>query len=243
MQNGPSDIQSVLLVEHDAEDMERLRSCFVGFFFELAEVSSVEEAVAHVKAHSPALVMSELMLPDGSGFALCRRLREDPASSGIPVVLLSRWTTEADRILAFHCGADDFVAKPFFARELYSRIRAVLRRSRYELETTRSDRAILVDAVEFRIEPYGIRIGRRFVPLTPREHSLLVALIHCQGRVMSRTELIEQAWRGANLTNARNVDVHVKSLRRKLDLSPNPIETVRGIGYRFAQRTRVGQGA
>lgn len=243
MESSQSEGESVLLVEADPEEMERLRSPFEGLAFSLIEASSVEEAVTLVKTQSPVLVMSEIVLPDASGFSLCRRLREDPSSNTIRVVLLSRWTTEADRILAFQCGADDFVAKPFFVRELSSRIQAVLRRSQNRERKPKTDFTALVDPIEFRVESYGVRIGQRFITLTPREHALLVALIERRGLVMSRNELIEKAWRGGDLPNARNVDAHVKSLRRKLDLSPDPIETVRGIGYRFGQRTRVGQSS
>lgn len=240
MDTQRSQKEAFLLVEADADEMERLRGCFDGLGFDLHEATSVATAVASVDAVRPSLVISEIVLPDASGFALCRILREDPDADGIAVVLLSRWSSEADRILAFHCGADDFVAKPFYQRELASRIQAVLRRSRRPSSRFRSEGPDEGSAFEFRVEAHGVRIGGRFVDLTPREHSLLVALIQRQGRVMSRTELIEEAWDGDVLPNARNVDAHVKSLRRKLNLSPDPIETVRGIGYRFAQKPALG---
>jgi DNA-binding response OmpR family regulator len=234
MDMKPSQKKSALLVEGDGGEMRLLRECFEGLGFELWEATSLRQAITIANERSPSLVMSEIVLPDGSGFSLCQSLRESPASSAVPIVLLSRWSTEADRNLAFQCGADDFVAKPFYARELTSRIRAVLRRSRKPEQRTRTEPGTLGESPEFRIEEHGVRVAGRFIGLTPREHALLVALVKRQGRVMSRRELIEEAWQGEVPLNARNVDAHVKSLRRKIGLSPGPIETVRGIGYRLA---------
>jgi DNA-binding response OmpR family regulator len=230
--------EAFLLVEPDAGEMERLRGCFDGLGYDLHEADSVGSAVSAVAEVRPSLVLSEIVLPDASGFALCRILREDPEADGIAVVLASRWSTEADRILAFRCGADDFVAKPFYQRELASRIQAVLRRSRRPSVRFRADAGEEADGFELRVEAHGVRVGGRFVDLTPREHALLVALIQRRGRVMSRAELIDEAWDGEAQPNARNVDAHVKSLRRKLALTPDPIETVRGIGYRFTHKLR-----
>ena len=109
------------------------------------------------------------------------------------------------------------------------------------LDRDAADVSTVPDLPEFKIEEHGVRIADRFIDLTRREHALLEALIRRQGQVMSRDELIEEAWEGEVLPKSRNVDAHVKTLRRKLGLSPNPIETVRGVGYRFAWQLARGR--
>jgi DNA-binding response OmpR family regulator len=145
---------------------------------------------------------------------------------------------EPDRILAFECGADDFIAKPFFTRELSSRIQAVLRRS---AAPTGSEQSAIAspedDPLVIHFDHGEVQVAGERVPLTPREFSLFAALVRRRGRVMSRRELIEQAWGEGDGPNARSVDAHVKSLRRKLGRARHAVETVRGLGYRFTDRS------
>jgi DNA-binding response OmpR family regulator len=236
MTDPVSSTNSALLVDPDPESLEAIEKGLQESRLDPISTDTVSAAIELAEHHRPRLIVSELVLPDGSGFALCRRLRESACCAQIPVVLMSRWSLEGDRILAFECGADDFVAKPFFARELASRFRAVLRRSAgaaTDEEGASSARGAKPVAIE--LDQARVFVAGAPVPLTPREFALLAALVRRRGRVLTRGELIDQAWGDGEGPSARSVDAHVKSLRRKLGESREAIETVRGLGYRFSE--------
>ncbi len=231
-----ADRSRVLVADPDKSARERVSGSLAVSPVDVLEAETVEQAIGALAETEVDLVLTELQLPDASGFVLCRRLRERADSRYIPVIVLSEWATETDRILAFECGADDFVAKPYFARELSSRIEAVLRR-RQQRDT---DGAVTEEASAPQHAPAPFRRPREVVfdgrplKLTPKERALLGALASAGGRVLSREDLIAQVWGGAPSPTARSVDSHIKSLRRKLSDAPDCVETVRGVGYRFA---------
>ena len=238
LRNSALHRKRVLIVDPDREGRELARKSLELPDFELAEAFGIRESLEEARRLPPDVVLSELVLADGSGFALCRSFREDEALASKPIVLVSRWFLEADRILGFECGADDFVAKPYFARELVSRVRAVLRRSAHlslvsEEKQFASREGLVVDSSR-----RAARVEGAIVPLTPREFALLEALAAAGGRVLSRTDLILQAWNSPNRLHERSVDAHIKSLRRKLGAARDAVETVRGLGYRFAEEGR-----
>ena len=225
-----------LLVDADTGTAAQVREALFETHLALVEAKTLTEAFDRMDRRVPRLVLSELALPDGSGFSVCRHVRESRALAEIPVVLLSEWSHESDRILAFECGADDFVAKPFFQRELASRIRAVLRRSEMiDREPVRREprlpSPLMIDEERRTVRFEGIEL-----PLTPREFALLATLARHEGRVLSRRDLIDEAWRPGENPTERSVDAHVKSLRRKLEGAKDAIETVRGLGYRYAEK-------
>ncbi len=231
-----------LLVESEARHAESVRSAMRDLPLELVIAEDVRGALEHLERVTPRLVLSELALPDGSGFALCRHLRRSPAPSDVPIMLISRWCSENDRILAFECGADDFLAKPFFERELSSRVRALLRRSE---PTALADRPPSLEAgslpIEIDEERHEVRFDETPVILTPLEFSLIATLARHRGRVLSRGDLISEAWQTGESPTERSVDAHVKSLRRKLGDAKDVIETVRGLGYRYSDRALRAQ--
>ena len=150
-------------------------------------------------------------------------------------MLLSSHAMEADRIVAFEAGVDDFIAKPFFARELAARVKAILRR----VEARASQRphgALRLDPHTTAVEVDGKRVG-----LTPREFDILAALARSGGRVLNREEIIRQVWR-SKIVDPRVVDAHVKAIRRKLGAAHHLLETVRGVGFRVASDERWGSG-
>lgn len=238
LRNPSPSRKRVLIVDPDPADREMARKCLELPDLEIVEVDGVVGAVAEARRVEPDVVLADLVLADGSGFALCKSFRETPALASKPILLMSRWSLEADRILGFECGADDFLAKPYFGRELVSRVRAVLRRSAQlnpggDERRFTSQEGLVVDS--------GRRVARvegAIVVLTPREFSLLEALAAVGGRVLSRADLKVQAWGSPDGLNERSVDAHIKSLRRKLGPAREAIETVRGIGYRFADPGR-----
>jgi len=225
-----------LLVDSDATTAGFVREALVETHLDLIQARSLSEAFDRMDVDTPRLVLSELALPDGSGFAICRHVRESRSLAEVPVVVLSEWSHERDRILAFECGADDFVPKPFFRRELASRIRAVLRRSATPSREATRREPRLPSPLMIDEERRAARFEGLELPLTPREFQLLATLARHEGRVLSRRDLIDEAWRPGENPTERSVDAHVKSLRRKLDGAKDAIETVRGLGYRYAEK-------
>lgn len=228
----------VLVVDPDAASRETARKSLERPDLAVAEASGVAEALELARRSPPDVVLSELVLADGSGFALCRSIRESEALASKPIVIVSRWSLEADRILGFECGVDDFVSKPYFARELVSRVRAVLRRSAHLAVVVEEKRVTSRDGLVVDSSRRSAWVDGAMVPLTPREFSLLESLALAGGRVLSRGDLIREAWGSPDGLLERSVDAHIKSLRRKLGSARDSVETVRGLGYRFADDGR-----
>ena len=240
MDAPPTQATSILIVDPSREDRERILKAFEGLGYELHSANCAEAARRVLDERPIALVLCELALPDSSGFAFCRALREDPERTSLAVVLVSHWTTERDRILAFEAGADDFAAKPFFERELASRIRAVLRRCAQRAEAPDEEIGLFGrgERFEIRSDANEVWVDGRIVPMTPREFALVLALVRQRGRVLRREELIQQVWGPLEPPSPRSVDAHIKSIRRKLGDAGDAIETIRGLGYRFSE-TRI----
>jgi DNA-binding response OmpR family regulator len=182
----------------------------------------------------PDLVMLDLSLPDGDGRDVCRELRR---RSDVPIVMLTARGTEMDRIVGLELGADDYVVKPFSAREVISRIRAVLRRSSPRDSDRAEEKALQVG--ELKLDPAArtARLGDDELELSRKEFDLLAELMRNAGRVVKREELMAKVWDINWFGSTKTLDVHIGWLRRKLGddrNSPPYIETVRGVGFRFA---------
>lgn len=205
---------------------------------DVAAAATGHEGLAQARARKPELVLLDLMLPDVPGFDVCRSLKADPATRGVPVIILTARGEEIDRVVGFELGVDDYVVKPFSVRELVLRVAAILRRSQSKTESApasfgrlRVDRAAhraWVDDVE--------------VELTALEFKLLLALFERRDRVQTRAGLLDEVWGITADVTTRTVDTHVKRLREKLGLAGTYIETVRGVGYRFAAQPIEGEG-
>jgi DNA-binding response OmpR family regulator len=189
----------------------------------------------------PDLVLLDVMLPDGSGYDVARSLRE---RSNVPIIMLTARGEETDRIVGLELGADDYIVKPFSAREVAARIRAVLRRAGDGPAATATAAAQATRAGPLRVGPVQVDRNRRAasvdgteLDLTRKEFELLLLLVSEAGNVVSRERLIDEVWDVNWFGSTKTLDVHVSSLRRKLgDDSANPrfIHTVRGVGFRFA---------
>lgn len=223
----------ILVVDPDEASRSRMRESLALPEFEILEVAGMGDALAIARREPLAVVVTELALADGSGLALCRSIRESESLASTPIVVVSLWCTEADRILAFECGGDDFLAKPYFGRELASRLRAVMRRTARAAPERGSERARPPGGLSIDSSRRGVWIEGVLVPLTQREYALLEALIRSRGHVLSRGDLIRQVWSDAADVSERSVDAQVKGLRRKLGTLGDAIQTVRGLGYRL----------
>jgi DNA-binding response OmpR family regulator len=219
--------RTILLVEDEesittplAEALER-----DGFRAEIAH--TVADGLAKGRAVRPDLVLLDIGLPDGSGLDVCRELR---ASSSVPIIILSARGEEADRVVGLELGADDYVVKPFSAREVIARIRAVLRRA--GAPTGAMDGPIEIGSVRLDPARRTATLGGSPVELARKEFDLLALLMREAGTVVTRERLIDEVWDVNWFGSTKTLDVHISGLRKKLD--PTLIHTVRGVGFRFS---------
>jgi len=223
--------QEVLVVE-DEPDIRSLIVFHLGREgYRCRTASNGAQALLEARASRPDLVILDLMLPEMDGLDVCRRLRRDPRTAQLPIIMLTAKADEVDRVVGLEIGADDYVAKPFSPKELVARVRAVLRRgqSRDDVAALRSG-SITVDPARHAVHAGGARLE-----LTPKEFDLLHALMEASGRVLSREHLLDHVWGYARAgeIESRTVDVHVRRLRAKLGDEGRRIATVKGVGYRF----------
>jgi len=190
-----------------------------------------EEGLDRILSDSPDLVLLDLMLPGLDGLEVCRRLKEDPVTRGIPVVMVTAKGEESDVVLGLGLGADDYIPKPFSPRELVARVRAVLRRGRFKLDRDGSHPVtcgpVVVDALRHRVTVDGEEVR-----LTATEFRILHLLVGHAGRTFTRDQLLSRVIGEAAAVTDRNIDVHVRTIRKKLGEHRTIIETVRGVGYR-----------
>jgi DNA-binding response OmpR family regulator len=221
----------ILVVEDDERIRQSMRLALEDEGYTVDDVVSGEEAVAHFADEPPELVLIDLMLPGMDGFETCRALRKQ---STVPVIMVTARSDTHDVVAGLEAGADDYVTKPFVAKELAARIRALLRRSR----PAETDASVLTFGdVELEPDAGVVRRGGEEVHCTRTEFRLLCELAFNAGKVLSREQLLERVWGYDYFGDGRLVDVHVRRLRIKVEPDPgNPqfILTVRGMGYKLA---------
>jgi len=222
----------VLVVEDEADLQEVLQYNLRQAGFDVVATQRGREALGLARAERPNVILLDLMLPDVPGTDVCRTLKSDPQTSAIPVVMLTAKGEEIDRVVGFELGAEDYVVKPFSVRELVLRIQAILRRNEAPVERARP-----IDFGILRIDrdAYRVWVESDEVELTRLEFKLLVTLYDRRNRVQSRTTLLQDVWGVTADVTTRTVDTHVKRLREKLGRAGDYVETVRGVGYRFAE--------
>ena len=186
-------------------------------------------ALALDRANPPCLVLLDLMLPGMSGTELCRRLRREPATRRTPVIILTARGSESERVAGLELGADDYVTKPFSVRELVARVRAVLRRADESAAAVYEDGRLRINFEEMKVVCEGAE-----VKLTRKEFGLLSVLARRPGRVATRNQLLDEVWGQQYYGDTRTLDVHIRRLRQKLGACGGCVETVVGVGYRFA---------
>jgi DNA-binding response OmpR family regulator len=180
----------------------------------------------------PDVIVLDLMLPEVDGLEVCKILRRDAATSAIPIIMLTAKSAEIDRVLGLELGADDYVTKPFSPRELVLRVKNVLHRRSAQEE--KRDRYAVGDLV-IDIPRHLVSVNGKRVELTATEFKLLTILAQRRGRVQSREQLLHDVWNYESLIDTRTVDTHMRRLREKLGRASRYLDTVRGVGYRFAE--------
>ncbi len=234
--------QSVLVVE-DEEDIRELVSYnLLKEGYQVAGVASGEDALAAVESKPPDLVLLDLMLPGLDGLSVCRKLKGNPLTETIPVVMLTAKGEEVDIVTGLNMGADDYVTKPFSPKVLLARVQAVLRRAAAQHEPPEEcdaddEGAEVVEIHDISIHPgrHEVAVGGKPIDLTATEFKLLRFLVERPGWVFTRQQILDGVHGDCYATTDRAVDVQVVGLRRKLGEAGGYIETVRGVGYRFKE--------
>ena len=226
----------ILVVEDERAISEPLAKLLAREGFAARVAATVADAIAEFSSNPPDLILLDLNLPDGDGRDVAREIRR---SSGVPIIMLTARGTETDRIVGLEIGADDYVVKPFSSAEVIARIRAVLRRT--EAPSAEQGEAVAEAVVveQMRIDPATHRafLGDEELDLSLKEFDLLYELARNSGNVVSRDELMTRVWDENWFGSTKTLDVHIGWLRRKLGDDANKpywIETVRGVGFRFA---------
>ena len=227
--------KTVLIVDDEAAIREMVSLALETAKFNVLEASDSQEGRAIIIDSQPDVVLLDWMMPGTTGLELLRRLRRDPLTEKIPVILLTAKTSEDSKITGLDSGADDFISKPFSPKELISRIRALIRRS----TVTEPSEPIKVGEMLFDPESHRVSICGEPVEIGPTEYRLLQFFLTHQERVYSRDQILDHVW-GANVyLDERTVDVHIRRLRKAIAVAGQEkfVQTVRGAGYRFSTRT------
>ena len=223
----------VLVVEDEESFSDALSYMLGREGFEAVVAATGPDALAEFDRAGADIVLLDLMLPGLSGTEVCRALR---SRSNVPIIMLTAKDSEVDKVVGLELGADDYVTKPYSARELVARIRAVLRR-RGDIEAP-ADGALEAGPVRMDVERHVVAVDGEPVSLPLKEFDLLELLLRNAGRVLTRGQLIDRVWGSDYVGDTKTLDVHVKRLRAKIEPDPaNPkhLVTVRGLGYKFEQ--------
>jgi two-component system, OmpR family, phosphate regulon response regulator PhoB len=224
-------IRTILLVEDETSVSDLVSVHLQQNGYNTIVVSEGARALELVAKQPPSLVILDVMLPDMNGVDILREIRMQPATARLPVLLLTGCAEEADRILGLEVGADDYVTKPFSPRELLLRVGKIIEAREAQTGTVPTTFGRLrVDENRFEVT-----VDDSPIPISATEMRLLSELLRCRGRVLTRNELLQNAWGYLPNVTERTVDTHVKRLRQKLGAASEYLETVRGVGYRWCE--------
>ncbi len=221
----------ILVVDDEADLLDLISYNLTKEGYEVSTASDGGEALTEIRKARFDLVVLDLMLPGIQGMELCRILRGDPKTETIPIIMLTAKGEEVDRVLGLETGADDYITKPFSPRELIARIRAVLRRTGEKSKRGKVFRigSLVIDTENYTVTKKDVRLD-----LSATEFRILLYLVERRGKVFSREQLLDAAWKDEAFVEPRTVDVHIRRLRAQIEDDPsNPsyIKTKRGIGY------------
>jgi len=224
--------EKILIVDDEKDIVKMLNYNLKKEGFRTVDAYDGEDALDLAISEHPDLIVLDLMLPGIDGLEVCRRLKKESKTAVIPIIMLTAKTQETDKIVGLELGADDYVSKPFSPKELIARIKAVLRRSQ-EKETHRDILTFGEIAIDF--SKIAVSVGNKPVELTSKEFELFKTLILAKGRVLSRDYLLDTIWGFDHAADiqTRTVDVHIRTLRKKLKKQASCIITVKNYGYRF----------
>jgi len=219
----------ILIVDDDQNICELLRLYVEKDGYEAVVVNDGAAALAALTEHNPKLILLDIMLPKLDGWQVCREIRK---SSDVPIIMLTAKSETFDKVLGLELGADDYIAKPFDAKEVMARIKAVLRRTYNEEE---NQKLVKYDKLEINLTNYELTVDGKQVDTPPKELELIFHLAKNPNRVFTRNQLLDEVWGFDYYGDSRTVDVHVKRLREKLENVSDKwaLKTVWGVGYKF----------
>lgn len=228
--------ETILVVDDEPTLIEAIRYNLKAQGFLVLTAGDADEALQLFRNQRPDLIVLDVMLPSGSGFDICRLIRQQ--GERVPILMLTARIAESDRVQGLEIGADDYVVKPFGMRELVARIKALLRRAGGEGESSVVGPQLVSAALELVVdlEKHEVTLKKNPVKLARKEFDLLVLLTAHPGRVFDRAALLDRVWGTGEVVEERTVDVHIRWLREKIEphpSSPEHLLTVRGVGYKF----------
>lgn len=230
--------QRIIAIEDEPDILEIIRYNLEKESYDFIGETDGEEGLNLVRRELPDLVLLDVMLPGIDGLEICRRLKYEAATREIPVIMVTAKSEESDIVLGLEVGADDYLSKPFGPRELVARVRAVLRRGKVPLDDDDQNRVVF-DRLSIDPSRHEVVSDGKKLDLTATEFRLLYFLASNPGRVFSRQRLVKEAIGEDVYILDRNIDVHVRAIRKKLGEANDYILTVRGVGYRFADLAGV----
>ncbi len=226
--------KTIFIVEDDENIREMVKIALTSFSYEIAAFGNAEDALAAIHGAVPDMLVLDIMLPGISGLEATKRLRSDPKTKHLPILMLTAKDTELDKVTGLDCGADDYIVKPFGVMELGARIRSLLRRTHKSGTHVAED--IKIADLEIRHKTREVIKNGNPLELTFKEYELLSMLIRERGRIIPREELLNAVWSLDFVGETRTLDIHIGTLRQKLGddaEKPRYIKTVRNVGYRF----------
>tara|TARA_B100001059_G_C17827861_1_gene582621 strand:- start:2276 stop:2962 length:687 start_codon:yes stop_codon:yes gene_type:complete len=223
----------ILVIEDEPDIRRNLEYNLSREGFSVSGAASISEAKLILNSDFFNLILLDLMLPDGSGLDLCKSIKADAKTESIPIIILTAKDDEVDRVVGFELGADDYVTKPFSVRELILRIKAVLKRGTKKREIVEVERQFADLKID--VDSHEVHVDDKKINLTALEFRLLRQLVDRRGRVQSRDQLLSDVWGYSSEVTTRTVDTHVKRLREKLGPMGKYVQTIRGVGYKFAR--------
>jgi two-component system alkaline phosphatase synthesis response regulator PhoP len=225
----------IFLAEDDLHIQQLVKYNLKNAGYDVHTFDNGEDLLEMTLKNVPDIFLLDIMLPGADGFEVCKKLKSNVSTSNIPIIFLTAKGEEVEKVLGLELGADDYIVKPFSVRELSARIKAVLRRTRKSSYNDNTS-IITLGMLSVDIEKHEVTKNGNVIEMTLKEFELLKILMQNKGKVLSREFLLEEVWGYEYYAKTRTVDVHIRFLRQKIeenDSSPNLIETVRGIGYRF----------
>lgn len=226
-------IPTILVVDDEPDAVELVEFNLTQAGFKVLTAADGAEAVNKARKCAPNVIVLDVMLPEMDGFEVCKLLKRDKETAQIPVVMLTAKAAEMDRVLGLELGADDYLTKPFSPRELVLRVKKLLNRATAQ---DPADSVITVEDLVIDSARHLVTVRGEPVELTATEFKLLRLLAQRRGRVQSRDELLKEVWEYNSAVDTRTVDTHIRRLREKLGPAANCLDTIRGVGYRLAER-------
>lgn len=226
--------KKIVVVEDEPDILEVISYNLKREGFKVKSALDGSRGLELIQQQLPDLVLLDLMLPGMDGLQICQQLKQQASTQNIPIIMVTAKGEESDVVLGLGVGADDYIAKPFSPKELIARVKAVIRRSKLNSQQPQTT-AILIDQLHIDANKYKVTLDGTEVKLTATEFRLLHYLASHPGRVFSRELLLNQAFGSDADVVDRNIDVHVRAIRKKIDPDQYFIETIRGVGYRFRE--------